>query len=305
MHKYDGYVYCITNTVNGKQYIGQTCMSVSKRYADHLRCANSDMDTASLLYRAMRKYGTANFCVECLESVSSDTKAGLKDLLNKREAFYIAGKNTYKPNGYNMTGGGYAFADHKVVPVAQVLSSGEVVAVYESLQSAEFAVSLPTGTIKRALNSRSHYADGYFWYRNEDGAHRVGSLIGEQHRGDVRSVSQFDLDGNLLQQFYSVAEAELETGVSHSKISAVCSGKRKSAGGFIWSYAQTVDPYVSIQKTHRCKAVAQMDLAGVVICTYRSAKDAAVSLNVCQTNITKCCRGQRKSAGGYQWRFIL
>ena len=34
----------------------------------------------------------------------------------------------------------------------------------------------------------------------------------------------------------SVSQAERSTGVNHTKISAVCAGKRKSAGGFIWSY---------------------------------------------------------------------
>lgn len=304
MSTYVGYIYCITNKVNGKQYIGQTNTSVSKRYAEHLRCANSDVDTSSLLYRAIRKYGVDNFYVDSLELVTSDTKTELKDLLNDREIFYVANKGTYKPKGYNMTKGGCAFADHVVIPVAQVLPDGMVVAVYESMQDAEMTVDIPYGSIKRALNCDSHYANGYFWYRNDDFSYHVGDCIGKQHRNDIVPVFQFDMDGNLLRSFNSLSEAERITGINHSKISAVCSGIRKSTGGFIWSYTKTAEAYFSNQKTHKCKAVVQMDMYGDVVCTYPSAAEAARKLKLHQAIISKCCLGQRKSTGGYQWAFL-
>ena len=237
MSKYVGYIYCITNRITGKQYIGQTNTTVKRRYTEHLCCAASSEDTTSLLYRAMRKYGVDNFSVESLESVTSDSKNGLKSILNDREIFYVASKNTYKPNGYNMTAGGYAFAEHIAVPVVQVLSSGEIVASYESMQDAENALHIPYGSIKRALHSNSHYANGFFWYRNENNYYRVGSFIGEQRRGDITAVYQFSLSGEPIQSFDSFTEAEHKTGINHAKISAVCCGVRKSTGGYLWSYS--------------------------------------------------------------------
>lgn len=305
MSTYVGYIYCITNRVTGKQYIGQTNTTVKRRYTEHLRCATSSKDTTSLLYCAMRKYGVDNFSVESLESVTSDSKDGLKSILNDREIFYVASKNTYKPNGYNMTAGGYAFAEHVAVPVVQVLSSGEIIAFYASMQDAESALDIPYGSIKRALHSNAHYANGFFWYQNENNQDRVGSFIGEQQRNDITAVYQFNLSGELIQSFSSLTEAEHETGINHAKISAVCSGRRKSTGGYVWSYYPVAASYTSAKSTHRRRAVTQMDMDGNIIQTYPSATNAAEELGLQQALISKCCNGQRKSTGGYRWAFLL
>lgn len=50
-----------------------------------------------------------------------------------------------------------------------------------------------------------------------------------------RSVSQFDLSGNLIRTFQIMADAVRETGVNN--IPAACRGRLKWAGGFIWRYA--------------------------------------------------------------------
>ena len=40
-----------------------------------------------------------------------------------------------------------------------------------------------------------------------------------------------------------------------------------------------------------------------VIKRWKSAKSAGASLGICPSNITKCCRNKRKSAGGYEWSY--
>jgi len=43
---------------------------------------------------------------------------------------------------------------------------------------------------------------------------------------------------------------------------------------------------------------------GEVVHVYKSATEACMKSGVCQPSITFVCRGKRKSAGGFQWRYI-
>ena len=51
------------------------------------------------------------------------------------------------------------------------------------------------------------------------------------------SVMQYDKNNNYLQTFDSIVEAQKYLGITDSHISECCSGKRKSAHGYIWKYA--------------------------------------------------------------------
>ena len=49
-----------------------------------------------------------------------------------------------------------------------------------------------------------------------------------------KKVIQLDLNDNILNVFKSMRQAERETGIDATSISACCNGKRKSAGRFKW-----------------------------------------------------------------------
>ena len=36
---------------------------------------------------------------------------------------------------------------------------------------------------------------------------------------------------------------------------------------------------------------------------YRNTRDACRKTGICNSSIAKCCRGERKTAGGYHWRY--
>ena len=91
-----GKIYCITNQINGKQYIGKTISSIERRFLEHKSERLRSPDRP--LYRAMNKYGVENFTIEVLEE--RDYK-----MLSEREIYWISKKDTYY-NGYNATLGG-------------------------------------------------------------------------------------------------------------------------------------------------------------------------------------------------------
>lgn len=94
-----GFIYKVTNTLNGKIYIGQTIQSVKARWYRH--CGKSGISDAEMnthFKRAILKYGKNSFKVETIEEVDSSQ-------LNDREIYWIRFYDSYN-SGYNSTPGG-------------------------------------------------------------------------------------------------------------------------------------------------------------------------------------------------------
>lgn len=97
-------VYVITNSINGKQYVGQTVKPIEKRWKQHLR--DVKRGTLPYLYNAMKKYGTDKFSVRELCTVCTQEE------LDVAEVFYITTLGTKTPNGYNLAAGGATGSAH-------------------------------------------------------------------------------------------------------------------------------------------------------------------------------------------------
>lgn len=89
------FVYKIVNLTNNKVYVGQTTMSLQKRWHQHY---SKQSNTA--ISKAIKKYGKNNFTIGVI------AKANNIDELNYRETYYIRLFNSLAPNGYNLMSGG-------------------------------------------------------------------------------------------------------------------------------------------------------------------------------------------------------
>lgn len=100
-------VYKLTNTINGKAYIGITSRYESDRWSEHKKRAQEGVRN-SRLYAAIRKYGPDAFKREVI------AKASTEEELRELERRYIQEFNTYEA-GYNSNLGGYGhlhFPEH-------------------------------------------------------------------------------------------------------------------------------------------------------------------------------------------------
>ena len=90
-----GFIYKITNTRNGKVYIGQTINKPEKRITEHL----NGHGQCPALSNAIKGHGKKAFVFEILHEV-------FDFMLNDLEIQEIKNHNSLVPNGYNLTFGG-------------------------------------------------------------------------------------------------------------------------------------------------------------------------------------------------------
>jgi group I intron endonuclease len=99
------YLYKITNTINGKNYIGQT-VNLTKRWWRH---RNDAADPKYPIHYAIKKYGAHNFEFIAIATCKTDEDANYLEILliDQCESHISKGK------GYNITKGGKGVSGYK------------------------------------------------------------------------------------------------------------------------------------------------------------------------------------------------
>jgi group I intron endonuclease len=91
-----GFIYCITNQVTGKKYVGQTIHSIEQRFRSHVNKAKTAKNNQQYIIQSMRKYGVSAFIIEALQECRT------VDELAIAETHWIQELNTLAPHGYNL-----------------------------------------------------------------------------------------------------------------------------------------------------------------------------------------------------------
>lgn len=84
--------------------------------------------------------------------------------------------------------------------------------------------------IEAQLIAQYHSDNPQYGYNNTVG--------GEVSVVKYKPIIQYTKDGVFVAEYQSLKEACEHTGANAGSISCVCTGKRKTANGFIWKYAQ-------------------------------------------------------------------
>lgn len=114
-----------------------------------------------------------------------------------------------------------------------------------------------------------------------------------------KKVLQFNLQGEKIAEFQSMREAERQTGILH--IGEVCRHTRTQAGGFYWIYEGDTLKKNKIRK-RKVKQIDPQTLQTINI--FNSIVEAANCTPAHSTAIGQVCKGKRKTAGGFQWRYL-
>ena len=214
-----GYIYCITNLINEKKYVGKTTYSVTKRFQEHCRDFKKERCERRPLYDAMNKYGIENFVVEELIECPNDE-------LDSYEKMYIEKLQTYGHNGYNATKGGdgsILFDYDKII---------ETYALGGTMTECAAKIHCSVDTVKKVLT--------------------INNIpIRHNRRGccsDPKKVEQYSLEGVFIKEWESITLAAhwlVDNGYAKTynsgvkqKIRLCMRGKNKTAYKFIWKFPQ-------------------------------------------------------------------
>lgn len=231
-----GYIYLITNLINGKKYVGQTSTSIEERWRKH--CSVAKNGGATGIDGAIAKYGQENFsCEKILECPVED--------LDEFEKYYIEKYNTFQGNnqnlGYNLTLGGQGSQIHQIdeEQMLQMYKDGITaveIANYFGCSDRTIGKRLE----KYNVDKKEHYKQ---WFENNK-EHFLPALE-RQTQSNKRRIKIVELDKEfesitdcgrfLIKEGYSKAKTEA---TARSGILRVLSGLRKSYCGFHYQYIQ-------------------------------------------------------------------
>ena len=214
-----GYIYKITNKINGLVYVGQTTQTPKHRWIHHL--TDSRTGSECKLHKALREFGKENFVQETIEEVPDS-------FLDEREVYWIKYYNSYY-KGYNGTEGTTAPPGTDIVVIC--LDTG---IVYPSSAEASNQTGINRVHIAECARNapKRATAGGLHWMQWEDYCDK-----GPTYRklgNELNSKSVICVETGKV--YKSVLEASKATGIPRVTITKICRNLNKGPVKFHWRY---------------------------------------------------------------------
>ena len=204
-----GYIYRILNKITNQNYIGQTIQDLEERWRQH----KLEKSNCRYLKASFNKYGVENFDFKLI-CICFDND------LDKYECYYINKFNSIAPNGYNLREGG---------------NSGKHNEDTKKKISETLKKTLSITEIKLA---RRHTQETKIKLSNihKGKKHKIETIEKLRLINTKHKVIQLDTKGNIINIFLNTVDAAKSLGTTKNNICMVCTGKRKSAKGFLFRY---------------------------------------------------------------------
>lgn len=253
-----GYIYRITNLISKKMYIGQTIRDPNARWCGHKNAIKAGKG-CPILQKAVLKDGIKNFKFEVLIICFDED-------LNIYEKEYIKKYNTLAPNGYNATEGGEpggTFIGKKHSEETKKILSEKNRKYYENEENKQRVANLVKEGLKKSEKWKKAKDEGRIGIA---GKQRIGGKLAEEtkkkisesvkkyheknnsttkinHKARMTSalgkrINQYSINNEFIKTYDGINETVRQTGISSGNIRSVLYNRTKTAGGFIWKYAE-------------------------------------------------------------------
>ncbi len=171
--------------------------------------------------------------------------------------------------------------------------NGEYLKTFKSITDTANYLRTTTPILTNVIKGKYCYNKQY--YISEIKYDKFPILKPESHKG--QPVYQYDMEGNFLKKWDTVADAQKEYGMSLNVHKAIRLGT--SSKGFQWSWENV--PYMKklITKT-RTRKVGKYDENGILIEVFNSVRSARQNTSGAQKALTS----KTHYSGGYYWKYL-
>lgn len=293
-----GYIYRITNKLNGKVYVGQTKQEVRERWYQH----KSPNSRCPKLRNAIQKYGVENFSLDIICICFDDD-------LCRFEIEYIKKYDSYE-NGYNATLGGES---------ATAWSEEMRKAMSEKMTGRKLSP-------EHAAKNRGVTAP---MYGRKHSAETRALMSINTHPVNKQEVDQFTLDGKFVKRFDSLTAAAAAIDVKKTTIMCACNRENGTSQGFRWKWVTPHEPPAKkpddkrganfkgkhhseeTKRQLRLKSnwngykVDQFTFDGKFVKRFDCLREAGDSIDTSVKGVRDVCNGICKYAKQYVWRWVV
>lgn len=304
-------IYKIQNNLTNKCYVGSS-VQIEARLKQHKAALENGNHHSIYLQRSWDKHGSSSFVFEILELC-------IKEKLIEREQHYIDKLNSCY-NAEKIAGrpphdsersrkvmkqawdnGSF---DHCKRAIERINPNTGEVEDYESIADA-VRKGFEQSCIWRCLAGLTVSYANYYW-QYADGSTPVCKAAYDKVFINVVGTHTITEDQIKLSSFKMCKEFKFNYG----KIRACCSGKkgRRTHRGYKWSYANLFTQYEAEKES--CQTFADVFYKAVLRidpktgCVVRYESQAATKKDGFRPGqVSNCCRGKRKSHGGYFWKY--
>jgi hypothetical protein len=290
-------VYITINKVNGKVYVGVHKTKDPNVFDGYLGCGvrvNSyKSKTLTVFGRAVNKYGIDNFTRHVLVAFDTEEEAySLESVIVNED--WVKSNKTYN----TQLGGTYGESNPRnEIEVYCYSMNGKFLNRYQSITSASVKTGTSVKSIRSCADGKYYHGGDYKWSFEK---YRI--LPESKVTPCITKIYQYDREGTFIKGYDSMIEAARTINAPNtSSISRCASGQLNEAYGYQWSYHKEISLDMRLAKNI---PVLQYTVTGEFLVEHESALKAAETLGKSiRHNITSCCRGTRKTAGGFVWKY--
>jgi group I intron endonuclease len=297
-----GIIYKITNTKNGKIYIGQTIRTLAERFRCHCKPCSASKKNGMPIAKAIQKYGKDCFVIEEIDTAKT------KEELNKKEIAYIYSFESYKKNiGYNISSGG---------------SNGN-----NFLGKTEKEMLDITAKISKAISSYWNALSGKEKSERKmalsDARHAWVSSLTEIDREKMSRLAKERFSGRPKSILHRESISKAKTGVRFSQKTIIkMASKKPKPNPVAYKYKKKENDSIKQPKKSSSKLgiknpsfglfaelnpksirIIATDLRNGQECEIFGIQEAARVLGVPATKICAVLKGRRRSSHGYSFRY--